>query len=389
MMSMIPFTRDDLKALMETRQNPSVSIYLPVQRVGADTRQGPVRLRALLKKAEEILKNRNWRQPLIEQILKPIDELADNALFWEYQLQGLAIFAGEAGMETRRLPYHAEEALQVADRYYTRPLLQLLLHDAPYYLLSINLNEVKVYQGSRYRMEPLVVAGLPASLQEVWDSYDTEKQLQQHGGPRAAALSGVSYHGAENTKDFEKIRIEEYLRRVDTCLNRELAADHRPLVIACVDYLFPLYKQISRYSPLMNDHITGSPDAIPIDALCQAAWSIVQPVIEQSRAKAWDAGQNLIGNPRVVGNIRQIIAAAVHGRVESLFLPAGRQIPGLIDQPGDKAVRLHDQQAIARGDAVDLLDVAATESFLKGGDVFETEPGQLPPDMDALAILRY
>jgi hypothetical protein len=389
MMSMIPFTRDDLKALMETRQNPSVTIYLPVQRVGAETRHGQVRLKAQLKKADAILRGQNWRQPLIEHILQPIEALAGNTLFWEYQQQGLGVFASEAGMQTRLLPYAVGEILQVSDRFYTRPLSPLLLHDTPYYLLSLNLNEVKVYQGSRYHIEPLAVAGLPRSLQEVWDGYETEKQLQQHGGPRSGALGGTTYHGSENTKDFEKIRVEEYFRRIDACLNRELAADRRPLVVACVDYLFHQYKQISRYAPLMNEHIIGSPDAIPADALCQAAWAIVQPVISQARDKAWTAGQNLSGSPRLLGNIRQIIAAALHGRVESLFLPAGRQIPGLVEQPGDKAVRLHDLEAIARGEAADLLDVAAVETFLRGGDIYETEPDSLPQDADAWAILRY
>jgi hypothetical protein len=387
---MIPYHRDTLKAYMESCQNPSISIYLPVARVGAETRQSPVRLRALLKRAEEILKGQNWRQPLIEKIISPMEHLISDTLFWEYQQEGLAIFADETGMKTQLLPIPVNEAIYVSDHFYTRPLIPLLTHDREFFLLALALSEAKVYLGSRYCLEPYPVEGLPGSLQDILTTYSVEKQLGLHSGSSVGGSGGAVFHGFDNAKDIEKIRIEEYFRQVDAALHRALPGQRqRPLVLACVDYLFPLFRQISKYTPLLEQHVSGSPDTIPADVLLRSAWAIVQPLVEQDQEKAWTAGLSLLGSPRVSVNIRQIIAAATHGRVETLFLPAGRQIPGRYDPETEKAVRLPTKETAMPADSVDLLNVAAVFVFLKGGSVYEADSGTLPENADALAVMRY
>jgi hypothetical protein len=386
---MIPFTRDDLKAMMDVRQNPSISIYLPVARMGTETRQAPVRLRALLKKAEEILRNQNYRQPLIDKVLAPVAELTENALFWEHQQEGLAIFAGETGMQSRLLPFGAEESLIVADRFMVRPLLPLLQYDGQYFLLALNLSAIKLYRGSRAGIEPLIVPGAPSSLQDLLATYDQERQLRQRGGRGSGGAASRMFHGYENLKYDIKIRIEEYLRHVDAAVSQVLAGENLPLVVACVDYLFPLYRQINQYAALLEDHVSGSPDTLPEDTLTSQAWAIVEPVFEQAKEKAWAECQNLTGSGRVAGNIRQIIAAAEQGRVEALFLPAGRLIPGTMEAGQARPIRNGDPQSISRGEALDLLEVAAATALHKGGAVYEIEAARLPAETDALAMLRY
>lgn len=382
------FNRDNLKALMEIRSEPSVSMYLPVQRVGADTRQGPVKLRAQVKLAEEKLKARGWRQPLIEQILKPATELYSDALFWEYQLSGLALFASPTKFMTYRLPIEVSESLTIADRFYTRPLIPLLTHDGPYILLAINLAEVKVFQGSRYQLKPVQLDGMPESLQAIFQTYATEKQMQHHAGS-AAGSGGSVFHGFDNMKDIEKVRIEEYCRQIDAALRQKLGGETLPLVIACVDYLFPIYRQASKYRHIMDRHISGSPDTLGLETLRNQAWGIVSPLYESLREKAWTDSQGLLGTDRVRGNIRQIIIAADNGRVQDLFLPENGTLPGIYDPAGDKIEKLINPAADELNSAADLYDIAAVSVFMKGGTVYAVRPDQLPEDSDALAVLRY
>lgn len=384
------FNRDNLRALMEMRGEPSVSLYLPVQREGSDTRQGPVKLKAQVKIVEEKLKSRGWRLPLIEQILKPVTELYDNALFWEYQQTGLALFANENTFMTYQLPIDVPEFHIIADRFYTRPLIPLLTHDGPYILLAINLGEVKVFQGSRYQLKPLHLENMPESLQAIYQTYSTEKQLQHHAGSSGnGSNSGTVFHGYDNMKDIEKIRIEEYCRQIDNSLRQSLGGETLPLVVACVDYLFPIYRQVSKYKQLMSPNISGSPDTLTMEAIRTAAWDIVQPLYAGSQDKAWQDSQNLLGSDRIRGNIRQIIAAAEHGRIESLFLPKGRILPGIYDPDIEKINRLVDPTPEEAADADDLLDIAAVSVFLKGGNVYVVPASQLPAENDALAVLRY
>jgi hypothetical protein len=387
---MVPFSRNDMKILLEARKNPSVTIYLPIPRFGGETRQGPVKLHTLLKKASETLKEQNWRQPVVDRIIGPVEKSLDQVILWGYQQQGLAIFANEDELITRFLPIPVNDALYISDRFYMRPLFPLLTHDGQYYLLSLNLIDVKVFLGSRYSLEALTMTGMPKSLQEILATYNIGRQMQQHSGSVAGAgAGGKIVHGYENMKDFEKVRIEEFLRSIDNSLRQELAVAKRPLVVACVDYLFSLYRQIAKYTPLMDQHIAGSPETIPADDLCCMAWDIVRPVIEREKDQDWAALQNMQNSGRVVGNIRQIIAAANHGRVDSLFLPSGKIIPGQYDPSAERATRLPDATDLSSPGTVDLLEIAAATVFLKGGKVYETDAQLMQQDNDALALLRY
>ena len=105
------FTRENLKSLLEFRKFPCLSFYLPAQRVGADTRQTPLRLKNLLKRAEELLREKGVRTSHIHDLLRPISELVDDVLLWEYQENGLALFLHAEGLVQYQLPFPVEESV--------------------------------------------------------------------------------------------------------------------------------------------------------------------------------------------------------------------------------------------------------------------------------------
>ena len=136
-------TIQDFNQLLHLRQNPSISIYLPVEKVGQDTRQGAIRLRKNVKAVAEALHERGFRTPVIEQLLKPAEALYDDALFWEHQDQGLALFINKDGMTRHQLIEHCEESVTIADRFMILPLLAEAAHDRVYYLLALSLEDRK------------------------------------------------------------------------------------------------------------------------------------------------------------------------------------------------------------------------------------------------------
>ena len=224
---MIRFTRDQLDELQKVRQFPCVTFYLPILKEGSDIRQGPIRLKKMVKATEDALREKGMRTPLIDRMTGPVRELYDDALFWSHQEASLALFFNESGLKTVKLPIDTEESVTIADRFAIRPLLPLMGQDGHYHMLWLELSDTRLYRCTRYDMIEVKLSGLPVSLKSVVDSYSDEKQLQHHSGNskgrRTASNTGGSvYSSSESARDNEKGRIEEYFRQIDSSLRKVL-----------------------------------------------------------------------------------------------------------------------------------------------------------------------
>jgi hypothetical protein len=78
-----------------------------------------------------------------------------------------------------------------------------------------------------------------------------------------------------------------------------------------------------------------------------------------------------------------IIGAAKTGRIETLFVPVGRQKRGTLDnESGEISVHEHAEP----GDK-DLLCVASMRTLRGGGDVFVVRPEEMPNESLIAAVL--
>ncbi len=123
-----------------------------------------------------------------------------------------------------------------------------------------------------------------------------------------------------------------------------------------------------------------APDRAPDDADLAAQEQAAQ---EEAVAHYQQlAGQS---SEQVADTLEKIVPAAYHGQVETLFVAAGMQQWGAFN-PSKNEIELHDQ--MESGDE-SLLDLAAVQSYLKGGIVYSMEPEKVPGGTYAAAVLRY
>ena len=91
------------------------------------------------------------------------------------------------------------------------------------------------------------------------------------------------FHGQGAGNDDEKDNILRYFRKVNGALQELLKNQRSPLVLAGVEYLFPIYKEANNYPQLLDEGITGNPDELKAEELHEQAWKIVQPYFEQAQ----------------------------------------------------------------------------------------------------------
>lgn len=383
-------TADDIRALMAAHYNPCVSIFLPTHRRGKDVEQDPIRFKNLLRQAEERVEQQGLRKRDRDQMLAPARALLDNTMFWQHQSDGLAVFMRPGEFQEYRMPLDLDELVVVTDRYHLKPLLPLLSGDGRFYLLLFNLKNVRLFEGSRFSLLEVELSGMPKSLADAFDPDRYQGQLQFYtgaptrgGGKRDAIFHGTGGSGEEATKEA----IEKFCRQLDRVLLEFLKPTQAPLVLAGVDYLLPIYKSATKYPYLLDAHITGSQDETGLDELHTEAWEIVEPEFKRDQQRLWSRFTELhqSGGPQASADLKEIVPASVHGRLDCLFVGRKQYCWGSFN-PDTSEVTVHEREQIG---VRDLLDFAAINTLANNGHVYVVDPDTLPDGGPVAALFRY
>jgi hypothetical protein len=381
-------SKKDLVDLSLVDDGWHVSIFMPTHRAGPETQQDPICLKNLLVLARERLQAVGLRLPEAEARLEPVSRLLQDSPFWRHQGDGLAVFVSGELFRHYRLPLSVEEQVVVAKGFHVKPLLPLLSGDGRFYLLALSQDEVRLFQGTRYRIAEIDLEEAPASKAEALRYDDPERRLQFHtaSGPSGGEGSRPAmFHGHGAPSQDQKDGILRYFHKLDTGLQAVLAGEQAPMVLAGVDYLLPLYRRASSYPNLLEEGITGSPENLDAGELHQKAWPLVQPHFQEERASAARRLAQSAGGTGMSDRTVEIVPAAFQGRVDTLFVALDVEQWGTFE-PGTHQLSLHDTPQ--PGDS-DLADLAAVQTLIHGGAVYALKLEEMPVDASAVALFRY
>jgi len=193
------------------------------------------------------------------------------------------------------------------------------------------------------------------------------------------------FHGHGTGKDDAKNNILRYFQQVDQGLRNILKEGPAPLVLAGVDYLFPIYREANSYPHLVEQGITGNPESLKAEELHEQARGIVEPQFLKAQEEAMAKYKQLAGSVRASKDLKEIVPAAWEGRIDILFVAGDVQQWGFFD-PDKHVVHIHVEPE--PGDE-DLLDLAAAHTFLNGGRVYALRLEEMPDETALATIFRY
>lgn len=378
-------SKDDLKALVQKRKDLCISIYMPTHRSGAETQQNQIRFKNLLREAEERLVASGMRPQDARNFLEKAQSLVNNILFWRQQRDSLAFFLSSDLFLYYNLPASIPDLIVVTDRFHLKPLLPVLSRDERFYILTLSQNEVKLYQGTGLSLREVELVGLPQGIDKALQADEPEKQVRfrsggASGGDRGSMISG---HGAdiEDTKD----NLLRYFRQVDRALKDILKDAHVPLILAGVDFLFPIYREINTYPGLLEENIAGNPKGLTTEGLRKEGFSLISTRCDQEIKDAANLYQQSQGTGLTSSDIKDILIAAQDGRVGVLFVPLGKELWGNFKR--DAGQLTFSETAATGGE--DLFDLAAILTSINGGRVFVLPPENIPDGLQIAALFRY
>ncbi len=382
------FTKKDIEELIKPQDGLCCSIYMPTHRIGYDVKHDPILLKNLLNTAEKKFSEIGVKKQEAEAILEPARKLIEDTKFWQYQSDGLALFASAKDFFYYRIPSKFKELVVVTTRFHIKPMIPIFSNDQSFNILGLSQNMIRFFQCTMNSIREVQLEGVPTSIKEALGYEEYERYLQFHTqtggnkGNRHAVFHGQGDNSREVNED-----ILRYFRLVDDGLKKYTESEKTPMIIAAVDHLIPMYREVSDRNSIMETGIKGNPEEKKAEELHNDALKIVQPILEEKYEKDISRFRQLIGkgSEEASDDIKKIIFSSDQGRVDTLFVPVGIQLWGLVDIDSKK---VHIHKEFIPGDE-DLLDHSAAKTIINGGSVYALAPEKMPDNLSLAAIFRY
>ncbi len=365
----IPSPRD-IGELDLIRSDACVSIYLATTPLTQDIGQSRTRLTQMVKDAIQKLETAGVEKRRIWPMQEHFEAVIADDDFWAHQAHSLALFATPTQLRTYRLPNELHEMSTVSDRFHLKPLLRATTFSHAAHVLALSENDVRLIE---------VSANLPAVKVTV---PDMPKDAATAVGKASINVSGAGLRiqGMEG----QKVRLAQYIRKIDAALRPVLAASNIPVILAATQPVAALFRSLTSF-PVLEATIECSPDKMSEAELAKAA----RPILDAHYAEQLAGFHSLFNARKSEGRATTDIAdaarAATFGGIDTLLVDIDTLVTGTIDEATGSVTFLPDGDVNGYG----VVDEIAARGLRSGARVLAVRKQDIPDDMPLAAILRY
>jgi hypothetical protein len=378
--------KEELNQLISFSSDPSISILISTHIAGKDVLEenDRTKLKGKWDECKRELEKKDISKDKIEKIEKPIQKLIEDSEFWRHQSNGLAIFAAEDFFKVFSLPIRFEDHTYISTDFYVRSLAPALSVDQKFFVLALQLKEVKLYEATEYSLAELIIKKLvPDNInEEVGYDYE-EKHLQMRS--QQEGDGNALFHGHGGGERDEKEEIYNFFNAVDKGITQVLKEEKAPLLIYCQDYLFPIYQKANSYQTLYEKPVKGNPNDVGTMGLHEKAVQTIQPYLEKEKQSKIEKYKEVA--PELKNDlIRDILPFAFEGKVDALFIENREEVWGLFNE-STQSVEVHDEK---KENSVSLMNLAAKKVLENNGSVYLIDSAFMPSKNSKInALLRY
>lgn len=361
-------TRQDIDFLASVSTPGSVSIYTPAGPLSSDGERARIELKNQLRDVITQLEASNAPKQTVNGIKEKVESLLNNTMFWQYQSNSLAIFVNDDTFETYRLPNKLTATVDVADRFYIKPLVRTITFSQSAYVLALAGNSVRLISVTPDQpAEVLDAEGLPTSL-------DSHLNLD---------LGGKGTYG--RTNENPEVRAMQYTSAVNKAVLPIVRRSNLPLILAAAEPLGSAYRRTNAYKRLLDQSITGNPENESPEALADKARPILDEVYKDELAKVADNFQAKAAQGLGSTNIEVAAQAALMGAIDTLMVDMDQRIPGFIDEETGYVRTSVEDNAENYGVGDEILRRALTS----GARVYAIRAEDMPDGAAIAATFRF
>lgn len=377
------FKIDQLSELLKVKGLHHVTIYSPTSRESTDNYQADkINFKNQLQKAVvQLGQQYGMSEGAAKTYLKPGYDLLDDMNFWQYGSDGLAFFHSSEGTHIKSLPLELDEPqTYVGKNFMLRPLIPLLNADGRFYILNLNLQDIRLYQAT-----PGTISEVILDADDTLEIQDYRKYLVRQRQTESFKVRGGRFvhFGQGGASDTEKEEIQQYFHMVSKEIDDIIQCSPLPTVLAGVDYLIPMYRNATDFTDYAEESIHGSFTDNDATLLHEKGWEIMEPKFAQKREERIEKYAELAHGDWASFDTKKVILAALTGQVETLFVKEDAAIWGVFNE---QLYELEIYQA-ATPETTDLLTEAAMKTIMQGGTVYPCSADEMPEGAKSIAAV--
>jgi hypothetical protein len=314
---------NNFKELATKRGELVISIYTPTSKQSTDSYQSDkIHFKNEIKAiGAELEREFNMGENEAKRLLQPAHDLLEDFEFWKHNYDMLAYFIIDGEVEMYQLPVKIEKGLHfIGKRPFLLPMIPELNNDGNFYLLLLDLDKIKLYQGSRNN-----ISEIELDAEEVATSFTAEEELDENikslQGQGGVGAAGTMYHGhGDGSAEEKKVTILNYFHRMTNMLEPKLNENPLPLYLAGADYLIPIFHEASKYNNLQKGHIHNT-NGLSMRELQEKAWALAEGHFEaESKNRKEEFGFKASRNLAISNDRKKLIKAAITGGVDTLLV---------------------------------------------------------------------
>ena len=378
------FNRSKFEKLSEITSDYAVSIYLPTQEVGDNRNKSMIKLKNHIQKTERELESLDVKPREIKEFIEPMKQLLESSSLFRDLDKSLVVFRSKSTFQYYTLPIEVEEFSMVSHIFYLLPLLQFFNNKESFYIFTLSQNKNRLFEATQQNITEVDVGDdFPDSLEDLLGS-DTVSQSVNIRSVGSRGRSGEAYSFGKGGADIEDREWRLYLQEINRALTNYIGLDGEPLVVASVESTFGHFKEFSSYKNIYPKNLSGNHDKTSSKDLHKQAIELLDSYFKEAITE--EKKVLIDGNIPQISDLKETVIAADSGRINTLFVAKGEHVWGTYI-PQKLEVERHEER---KPMDICLLDMAARETFLKGGKVFLVEQENLPNKKSRVnATLRF
>ena len=336
---------------------PCVTIILPPYQPGGQERAPAVLFKTFLQDAARGLAARQVPESVIQQLLEPLEDFAEDAELLRGSRWGSVLLRAAGIFRHAHLTRTPPAAVTVAGCFQIRPLLDELNLPPDFYVLKLFKDHVGLTRCEGLHAESVdLPPGVPQTLKEA-----------------------MALEPPDHDRESRHTHLADFYKIVDRGLSELLRGLGASLVLAGVDEDTAMYRGINSYPNLLPGSIHGSAETyLPESFLLRRGTMMLHEAGRERQAKAVAHWRERAGPARFLTDICTILPAAFEGRIHKLYVDTGADHTGVFERNEYRSCGPED-----------LLNLAVVQTLLHGGEACALPREAMPEGAAAAAILRY
>jgi hypothetical protein len=362
--------------LLSARPGPCITIQVPDFHPGARDGARRTLLRDLVNSARAQIGAAKVAGAA--GLLDPLENIAHEEAN-EAGGPAFAIFRSPHFLARYAVPSGIAGQAAVASHFNVTPFLAAALAPQELFVLGLSRKRLRLFEYKHGECRELELPhGVPASLEDAggFDQPDHDLENRSSAGTFTGVMGAVRF-GTLSDREAAPEYFHHYVRLIDEGLKPTLGA--KPVLLAGVREQTSAYRRFAQFSNFLDPEITGTVEFLTAAEIANQAATAAAAYHTRLGERVLAAYREMGDRRRTLGDVREVLRAAIQGRVHQLCVRAQTAFAGAMEPEVD-SVHVAEE---------DLINAAAVETLKAGGEVFVLPQQAMPAAAPLVAILRH